>query len=116
MQGNCTGPAPKVTGVPFLPLKPGQCVLTVRHPPFAASETGQLLLLRNLYFRAASTADLGIDKQMLSMWNDDIHVWLEDLTFQGDFWQGQGGYWNGLYVWGSTNARVHLSGAPLLIG
>jgi hypothetical protein len=109
MQGNCTGTPPTISSPSLLQLKPGQCVLLVDRDPIAVPFPGQRLLLSNLYLRLAMVSKTSAD-HLMSIYFLDVHVWLEDVTFQGSFRQGKGGHWTGVAVNGE-GARLYASGA-----
>jgi hypothetical protein len=73
----------------LLPLKPMQCVVTAPGTVLSTSsqEVGQKLLLSRLYFRIAPGTVDGFN--LVSLPSDNVSLWLEDVTFQGNFVSGR---------------------------
>lgn len=98
MQGNCTKDPTaaflgRVSGVPRMPRKTGQCLILAKDPVFAMSESN--VLLSNFYiryaepefwFEAAADGDpRGADSKFA--WLLHHHggtVWVRDVEVQGD--------------------------------
>jgi hypothetical protein len=117
MQGNCTGPPPPISSPSLLQLKPGQCVLLFDQAPFGLERftNRQKLLLSNLYLRyAPDNATERIFAGLMFITDDmkNTYMWLDNVTFQGNFWKGKGGgrgYSLGVHLLGG-GTRIHASG------
>jgi hypothetical protein len=90
-------------------LKSGQCVLLVDQDTIYLHSPGQTLLLSNLYLRTVKAPEDGLMNHLVGLFEDDARLWLDDVTFQGSFWQGQGAYWQGVSVLGES-VRLYASG------
>ena len=85
VQGNCST-EPSVTGSPALvPVRPRQCLLTVRHDlmGWLGKETPADVWLHNLYIRSRSASDGLIFTQLQWRPSPPARLWLTDLTLQG---------------------------------
>jgi hypothetical protein len=110
MQGNCLQHPQPRAGPPMRQLTTGQCVLTTDGGVFEIKTFGQKLLLSNLYIRASSGPQNEVYSVMVFAAQLEGAVWVEDVVFQGNWWNGTGGVWIGLWTGGSPAASLHFEG------
>jgi hypothetical protein len=116
MQGNCPrDPQPVPDGDnALLPLFPHQCVLTTNGGVFSITSAmpGQKALLKNLYLRADAGPQQSLNYNVMVFAKQQAGaVWVEDVVFQGNWYDSVGGNWNGLWTNFGTTTRLHISGA-----
>jgi hypothetical protein len=113
VQGNCSAAPPAVGSPPLLTLKPFQCVLTTDLGVFQTDvvDGPDALLLKNVYLRA--TTDVS-DGTLVTARTLGGSLWLEDVTFQGNYANSTGGFWHAFST-DSGSATLPIPGIKMQV-